>query len=539
MGANDISFGLWLAALVPLAVIFYLLTGRHWKVAKAAPVGFLLAAVIAMAVFRASPYMVSLLTLQGIWQALIIIYVVAPALFLYLVAKEAGTFEVLRRDLLKYTPNDLLHVLAFGWAFATFLQGITGFGVPSLVTAPLMVAMGVRPFWAVVITLVGHSWASTFGTLSVAWDGLTGVTAMQNPAQTAAMAAFMLLLVNYVNGFAIAWFFGKWKAVREALPAVLVIGSIQGLGQFFLAPRAPELSNLLPGAVALGAVLLLAKSRWYSKPSAITDSPVMAPGVSDAPAPQDATQRNMGLGLGLAMLPYVVLIVLILGVRLIPVLHNTFSAFQIGFPFPRMETGRGIVIQAVQAYRPLRPLTHAGTFLILGAVVTFVVFRLRGDIAPGGMAKILRQTVKTCLPAAIAFLTLLPLTKAMEGSGQTLVLALGIANFAPPLVYAFMSSLVGALGAFMTSSNLSSNILFGSLQASTAASLNLPQSVILAAQTAGAATGNVFAPGNVLMAASATGIQEETGKIIRLTTKYVLLTAGLVGLVALIAAWFA
>jgi L-lactate permease len=51
--------------------------------------------------------------------------------------------------------------------------------------------------------------------------------------------------------------------------------------------------------------------------------------------------------------------------------------------------------------------------------------------------------------------------------------------------------------------------------------------------------GNAFAPGNVLMAATATGIQEKTGAIIRLTTGYVLLAGGLVGLLAVLGAWFA
>ena len=547
MAMYDISGWLWLAALAPLAIIFYLLTGRQWKVSKAAPVGYLLASLIGIVVFGASLYMIFLLTLKGIWQAVTILYVVVPALLLYLVAREAGTFDVLRRGIAEYTPNNLLHVLAFGWVFSSFLQGVTGFGVPALVTAPLLVAMGVKPLWAVAITLIGHAWACTFGTLAVAWEGLTAVTDMQNPGGTAAITAFMLLLVNYINGFIIAWFFGRWQAIREALPAVLIIGSIQGLGQLFLASRTPELSNLLPGTVALGAVLLLAKSRWYSKPTAITDSQVMQPSALGGQAHEskekppeaagDAKKRQMGLGL--AMLPYVVLIALILGVRLIPVLQETFSAVQFGFPFPRLETSRGFVIEAVAAYRPFRPLTHAGTFLLLSALVTFVAFRRRGDIHPGGMASILGQTAKTSLPAAIAFLTLLPLTKAMEGSGQTIVLALGIANFAPPLVYAFMASVVGVLGSFMTSSNLSSNILFGSLQESTASTLGLSQEVILAAQTAGAAVGNAFAPGNVLMAATATGIQEKTGAIIRLTTGYVLLAGGLVGLIAVLGAWFA
>jgi lactate permease len=543
---EDLPFTFWLAALAPLAAILYLLVVRHWKAATAAPVGYFLAVLVAVALFRATDQMVGVLTVQGIWDALFILYVVSPALFLYQVSKEAGAFDVIRRGIEAYTPNDLLHVLAFGWVFSSFLQGITGFGVPAVVTAPLLVAMRVRPLWAVAISLIGHSWANTFGTLAVAWEALMAVTDPPDPALTAVLAALMLLAANLLGGLLIAWFFGRGPAIREALPAVLVISAIHGLGQLILAPLTPTLSNLLPGTVALGATVWLGKSRWYNQPTPITDSPIMMTDeeASQASDIEERARHNVGgdeqheMPLWLAMLPYLILIAAILLVRLTPPINALFSGVVFGLPFPRLETGLGFITEAVDAYRPFSPLTHPGTFLLTSALITFVIFRWRGDIRPGRLDDILVQTVRTSIPSAIAFFALIPLTKVMEGSGQTYFLAVGIASAAPGLVYTTLAPVLGILGSFMTSSNLSSNILFGPLQENTAAVLDLHPELVLAAQTAGGAVGNAIAPGNVLLAAGSVGAAEQSGRIIRQTMVYVLAAAVLLGLIALAAAWF-
>ena len=70
----------------------------------------------------------------------------------------------------------MLLVLAMGWIFESFLQGITGFGVPVAVGAPLLIGIGVQPMWAVIIPLFGQAWGNTFGTLGAAWDSLAGET---------------------------------------------------------------------------------------------------------------------------------------------------------------------------------------------------------------------------------------------------------------------------------------------------------------------------------------------------------------------------
>ena len=53
--------------------------------------------------------------------------------------------------------NTIFLVLAFGWVFASFTQGIAGFGAPIAIVAPILVALHVKPVYAVVIPLIGHA----------------------------------------------------------------------------------------------------------------------------------------------------------------------------------------------------------------------------------------------------------------------------------------------------------------------------------------------------------------------------------------------
>lgn len=537
----EITLLRWLIALIPLAAILILLVGLRWKAATAAPIGYFLALLAAFFIFSTSARIVALQTVKGIWDAIFILYVIVPALLLYEVSQEAGAFETLRRGIEAYTPNNLLHILAFGWVFASFLQGITGFGAPIAVTAPLLVAIGVKPLWAVVIPLLGHAWANTFGTLAVAWEGLQLVAAMPDPNATAILTAIMLLLANVLAGFGIAWLYGKGKGIREALPAILIISAIHGLGQLILAPLIPTLSNFLPSAIAVGAVLWLAQTRWYNKPSEVKESQVMEAGEQEAQqrdVEEQAKAAGKGMPVWLAFVPYIVLVGLIVLVLLIPPINNLLQSFDVGLSFPRLETDLGVVTEGTDAYSTFAPLTHPGTFLLISAVVAYLLFKSGGHIKGPRLDDILVDTIRTSIPSAVALFALVPLAKVMEGSGQILVLALGIAEVATGGMYAFLAPFIGAAGSFMTSSNLSSNILFGALQERTAQALDIAVAITLAAQTAGAAVANSMAPGNVLLGLGAVGLSGRTGDVIRRTSIYVLASVVLIGIVAVVAMLF-
>ena len=112
----------------------------------------------------------------------------------------------------------------------------------------------------------------------------------------------------------------------------------------------------------------------------------------------------------------------------------------------------------------------------------------------------------------------------------SIVFALGIAAVSPPLVYAGISSLIGALGAFMTSSSTASNVLFGGVQSDVAHLHGLSAESIIAAQAAGSAYGNAIAPANIVLGTSIAGIKGKEGAVLRLTIWWTVVVAVLTGI---------
>lgn len=125
------------------------------------------------------------------------------------------------------------------------------------------------------------------------------------------------------------------------------------------------------------------------------------------------------------------------------------------------------------------------------------------------------------MPSVIGVSALVAMSQVMNGSGQASVLAYGAAQATGP-IYPFISPFIGVLGAFLTSSNMASNILFGNFQNLTAGVLELDKTVILAAQTAGGAIGNTIAPGNVLLGTTTAGIVGQEGECLKTTIIVVL-----------------
>ncbi len=117
------------------------------------------------------------------WDAVPILLVIFAALLLYRIRTAAGAFHALRTGVEQQSRNSMFLVLAFGWVFASFTQGIAGFGAPIAIVAPILVALRVRPVYAVVIPLIGHAWAKFFGTLGVGWVATLEVTEVEDPAR--------------------------------------------------------------------------------------------------------------------------------------------------------------------------------------------------------------------------------------------------------------------------------------------------------------------------------------------------------------------
>lgn len=521
----------WGFALLPILMLLVLLVVWRWTAPQAATVGMFVAAAIAIAVFRTPLDTLAVAGAKGVWDAVFILGVIWPALLLYQMMDHAGGYDALRQGITRFSRNELFIVVALGWVFTSFLQGIDGFGTPIAVVAPLLVAFGMRPVYAVAIPIIAHIWAKFFGTLGVGWLATLQVVTLADPVATAFQSAILILIQVVLGGFAIVWMYGRWPAVRHAWPLVLIISVVQGGGQMIVALTYPALAAFIPATVALLALYPLSRWRRYAEP---------ARGIIERPAMRDdgmagARDRKVPMGLGMSLLPYILLTVIALGAVVYEPLEKALASVSFGLPFPAVATGYGATRGATDSYSTLAPLTHPGAFLLLTVLITSIIYSLRGYFRTWAATRgtpavgILRGTVAVAIPASVPIVSFLVMAKMMDHSGQNQVLALGIAAVAPAYVFAFLANAIGATGAFMTSSSTSSNVLFSDLQQTLARLKGLPEATIIAAQSAGGAIGNAIAPANVVMGASTAGISGQEGDIIRKTLPWTIVAIVLTG----------
>ena len=349
----------WIMAVLPILVLLVLMVKLQMGAVKAAPIGLCVSAVSALIVYKASIPHVFMEMLKGVWSALPILIVVWTAILLYEVVNEAKAFQVFRKSMGKVTQNELLQIMLLAWVFTSFLQGITGFGVPVAVGAPLLIGIGMRPFWAVIIPLLAHTWGNTYGTLGAAWDSLAiQANMVDNVAMlnaTSLWATAFIWIWNFISGMMLCWFYGKGKALKKGFPAVLAISIIHGGGQMLVSQFNATLACFVPTVVAIGVIVVLGRTPWYKDPWRVEESPVMdrsAGSAEEEDAPEDMSVLQ-------AFLPYIVLTILTLVILLVKPIKEFLGQVKLGFAFPGMVTGYGYEDPAADPFSPLAIFTHA------------------------------------------------------------------------------------------------------------------------------------------------------------------------------------
>jgi lactate permease len=153
--------------------------------------------------------------------------------------------------------------------------------------------------------------------------------------------------------------------------------------------------------------------------------------------------------------------------------------------------------------------------LAFAALLAYVLYRWQGSaLGSGGLGRIAAETARPMLPVTLGLLAMVALAAVMEQAGMIQALATALANAAGN-GFAVVSPWIGALGAFVTGSNTSSNLMFAALQARTADVLGLDLPMILALQNVGGALGSVVSPTKVIVAVSTLGMIGQEGRVMR------------------------
>lgn len=511
----------WLCAISPIVLLLAAIGLLKLPVPKAAALGAAAAVAVAFTVQGLTGAALGWEIAKGAWNSISILLAIWPAVFLYEMMNAAGAFPAICGLVRRSTKDQLFSILVFSWAFPSFLQGISGFGVPVAVCAPMLISLGVDPLWSVVITLTGHAWANTFGTLGLAWNILAQQAAEDSQQAAAFLTGLLLWGCNLAGGAAICWFYGRGKALAHAAPLLLLISAIQGGGQLLAAQFNPTVAAFLPTTIALAAVVAVVKAGRYTEPWSV-DSPIMSK------APPAGERSGVAVPPARALLPFGILVTASVIVFLFPPVNGLLGRVKLSLSTPESATALGYVNPAQPAYGSLTPLTHAGMVLLIAAAASWLLYCRWGYLGRRDLGPAVSAMVKKMLPASIGIFFLLICAQVLKGSGAMEEVARGVTKAFGP-AYGFAAPFLGILGAFVTSSNTSSNILLGAFQSSAAELLGVPAAPILTAQTVGGAIGTVLGPSTILLGTTTAGCIGREGEVLKRLLPFALALVTLTG----------
>ena len=536
MAEMQSSLPMVLAAALPVVVVLVAMVWLRWSGTKAGFAGVVAAAAIGIVLLGATPTVLAVAGWKAVVLAFDVLYIVWAALLLYNIAEEAGAIRSVGVGVANLTEDHVMQLLILGFAFSSFLQGVAGFGVPVAVVAPVLVGLGFPPIQAAVVPLVGHAWSVTMGTLSSSFQALVTVTGYPGRMLGPWCAAF-LGVACVCTGFAVAHIHAGLGPIRRCFGAILVLSLSMALVQLGLVYwEYFMLAGFAAGMVGLGLSLVgarlaqaLPKSyggllpKWPARDGRRTPHRPVAP-----------PSRVGGMGFHLGFAAYYAVIVIVIVATLTPGVPAALDVLRFSVPFPRTVTNLGFVTHG--SAQSISILQHAGTYLVVSALVAWGIYRATGHLKSGGWGLVARRTVTQAMPTTLAVVLMVVMAMIMSYTGMTRLLAHGVIAVAGR-AFPIISPFVGLLGCFVTGSNTNANFLFGALQRDAAILLRGSPAITAALQTTGASLGSMIAPAKVLVVCATAGLQGREGEVMRVALKYCLpmtLLTGLLGWIAIL-----
>lgn len=521
-----------LIAFIPIIVTVVLMVAFNWPAKRALPLAWILACVIAFAVWKMNVHDMAAYTITGFLSAFETLVIIFGAILIMNTLKRSGAMSAINGMFKGVTKDARILAIIIGWVFGAFIEGAAGFGTPAALAAPLLISVGFPPLAAAIVALICNSTPVCYGAVgtptntafatvkdAVAAGGADPDTwKMALTKWSAISMAVGAFFIVFVAVCVLVKLFGKNKSFKDALPCIpFIIFTVAVFDIIYLLIATfigPELVSLVAAVITLfvsiGAAkagFLQPKETWTFAPeetwdrSWLSTTEVPEPKVSDMPLLK-------------AFTPYIIIIAILVATRVCQNVGmgwaNSMKAFAVG------TGGSGVILGLNWNWAIL---WSPGVVFIIVALLTVAIQGMKGS----EVSVAWKDTGKQVSGAAIALLFGVAMVNifrytnvssdVMDGS-MLLIMARGLAALAGH-AYVIVAPLIGVLGAFMSGSNTVSNTLFSSLQFETATILAMPQVFIVALQNNGGAIGNMVCVNNVVSACATTGTIGNEGKIIR------------------------
>ena len=469
-------------ALLPIFVFIVLVIFTKLNLTKISLIFFGLTLILSLLVWQIYPHIAIASTFKGALIAVDIFLIVFGALLFLKIIEGRQILDQIRLYLEKISPDYRIQTILIAWFFESFIEGVTGFGTPITIAAPILVSIGLSPITAVAVALLGNSTSVAFGAagtpIRVGFSGLniTGVP-------------FYSALINLI-GFIVPLFM-LWLVTRrqpdgknhflDAIPFAVFSGFCVVIPSFFTVFIGQEFSSIIGPIIGLILVIFAIKFKLFL-PREIKTLRRSSPQTSLLP-------------LKTTLFPYTLLIILLVLSKLI------FGNFGFNFNFG---------------------LSHNFSFFNPGLIfiITSVIVGLVWQIKPKYFAAHSLDSFKKSVNSFLVIALISGVTQLMIHSHQNYshlpsfleVIASGFQTRLLPFVTPF----IGGFGSFMNGSATISNLMFGSILQAISLNLNFNSSIILSLQNVGSSAGNMISLADVIPALAILNLNSKTIQVIKL-----------------------
>ncbi|WP_426173808.1 L-lactate permease [Massilia sp. TWR1-2-2] len=530
-----------IAAGIPVAVLLAALAFFHMRAHYAAGLALLIGIGIAVSIFGMPADMAVKAAGYGIAAGLFPIgWIVLNIIFLHRLTTLNGYFKVLQNSISGITEDRRLQLLLVAFCFGAFFEGAAGFGTPVAVTGAILIGLGFSPLAASGLALIANTAPVAYGALGapvIALSAVTGLDLLDLSSMIGRQLPFFSLLVP----FWLIWAFAGRRGMAEIWPAILVTGVSFAIPQFVVSNyHGPWLVDVIASIISMGSLVLFLKvwqpkQIWRTVAFANYHDDSLKDVVHDEVPTHDATGARISVVR--AWMPWALLSILVFvwGTPWFKKLLDAIWSLKYSIPgLDKMVMKMPPVVKEPvleAAVYNFNVLSMAGTGIIVAAILAGLLmgYSFRQLIKEyWETIKLVRFSLMTiCAMFAVGYLT------RYSGLDATLGLAFALTG----AFYTLFGTMLGWLGVALTGSDTAANVLFGSLQKTTAEQLGLSPILMASANSSGGVMGKMIDAQSIVVAATATKWSGHEGDILRYVFFHSIVLAILVGCVVSLQAY--
>lgn len=469
---------------------------------------------------------------QSIHKALPILWILFGALMMLNILQHTGAIDRINAGFHTLSADMRIQLILVAFLFGGLIEGVSGFGTPAMVTAPLMIALGFSPMAAVTLALIADSTPASFGAvgtpLTVGLSNVSEKSAFLNSIgqRITQLDFFAGTFMPLMLVFILIFVFGKndgnqKKDFIKLVPWSLFIGLVYSIFALLVSfVLSYEFVSILAPFAAIIIAILTIKLKFllpkdsFTKPWTTSTKTI-------------ASEKKMPLLT--AWSPYIIVILMLLATRTIAPLKE-FLVTNINLSWKNILGFSQINSDWEFLYSPGTLLTIA---VILGLLIQVKTLKNFFPIA--------KKVVLSMKSTALALVVTLIMVQVFTNSEINLTKLPSMPMYIAEIISKYLSGIwiiiapfLGQLGSFVTGSTTVSTLTFGQIQADIASNANVSKELVLAAQLIGAAAGNMICVHNIVSVSSVVGLSGQEGNILRKTVLPALLYGLLVGIIGFI-----